>query len=212
MTYVSFMIDPSKITNFNRSPEELEEFLLFAIVVAGKNAYQQAKKLEEFLSLTKFGYTPFGVIRTMDMDDSLDFFLKKVKMGQYQRISSAFRGVAKYFRHNPNNERFHPLQEVKVKHLECFKGIGMKTSRFFVMHSRRNNAYDYACLDTHILRWLGCKGHEVPNTTPSGTKYLELEKLFLDYAKDMNIMPAALDLQIWNEAQASKVEKSKKPR
>ena len=197
------MIDPAKITNFNRTSEELEEFLLFAIVVAGKSAYQQAEKLDKFLSKwSKYRYTPFGAIRTMDMDGSLDFFLKEVKMGQYQRISSAFRGVARYFRHNPDSERFHPLQEVKVKHLECFKGIGMKTSRFFVMHSRRSNAYDYACLDTHILRWLGSKGHEVPKTTPSGAKYLELEKLFLDYANKMNMLPAVLDLQIWNEAQS----------
>jgi len=55
---------------------------------------------------------------------------------------------------------------------------------------------------------LGSKGHDVPKTTPSGAKYLELEKLFLDYAKDMGMMPAALDLQIWNEAQVGKVEKS----
>lgn len=202
------MIDPSKVTNFNRSPEELEEFLLFAIVVAGKPAYQQAEKLDKFIKKFSGGYSPFGVIRTMDMDGSLEEFLRQVKMGQYQRISSAFRGVARYFRHNHNTERFHPLEEVKVKHLECFKGIGMKTSRFFVMHSRRNEAYDYACLDTHILRWLGSKGHDVPKTTPSGAKYLELEKLFLDYAKDMGMMPAALDLQIWNEAQVGKVEKS----
>lgn len=79
----------------------------------------------------------------------------------------------------------------------------MKTSRFFVMHTRRN-ATEYACLDTHILRWLGNKGHEVPKTTPSGQKYLDLEKLFLDYANDMGMMPATLDLQIWNEAQVSK--------
>jgi hypothetical protein len=85
------MIDPSKVTNFNRTPEELEEFLLFAIVVAGKSAYQQAEKLDRFLSKwTKHGYTPFGAIRTMDMDGTLEFFLKEVKMGQYQRISSAY--------------------------------------------------------------------------------------------------------------------------
>lgn len=199
------MIDPSKVTNFNRTPEELEEFLLFAIVVAGKSAYQQAEKLDKFIKkFTGGGYTPFGVIRTMDMDGTLEFHLRDVKMGQYQRISSAFRGVADFFRYDSDNVRFHPLKSVPVRILESVKGIGMKTSRFFVMHSRRNNAYDYACLDTHILRWLGGKGHEVPKTTPSGAKYLELEKLFLDYANEMGMMPAALDLQIWNEAQVGK--------
>lgn len=195
------MIDPSKVTNYERTGKELEEFLLFAIVVAGKGAYQQAEKLDKFLVK---GCTPFEWIRMIDDVGTLDFHLRDVKMGQYQRIASAFRGVADFFRYDSDNERFHPLKSVPVRILESVKGIGMKTSRFFVMHSRHNNAYDYACLDTHILRWLGSKGHEVPKTTPNGQKYLDLEKLFLDYAKGMGMLPAALDLQIWNEAQASK--------
>ena len=32
------MIDPNQVTNTARTPEELEEFLLFCVVVAGKNA------------------------------------------------------------------------------------------------------------------------------------------------------------------------------
>jgi len=123
-------------------------------------------------------------------------------MGQYQRISTAFRGVAKFFFPLTDCEMSHPLNHVQVKELECVKGIGMKTSRFFVMHTRKNQYY--ACLDTHILQWLGSKGHNVPKTTPSSAKYLELEKVFLDYAKEMNMLPADLDLQIWNEAQAKR--------
>jgi hypothetical protein len=38
------MIDPNKVTNPARTPAELEEFLLFCLVVAGKNADQQAAK------------------------------------------------------------------------------------------------------------------------------------------------------------------------
>lgn len=196
------MIDPSKVTNFNRNVSELEEFLLFAIVVAGKPAYQQAEKLDDFLKGWRYAYTPFGAIRTMDVWGALEFFLKQVKMGQYQRISSAFREVADFFRYDSDNARFHPLATVPVKNLECIKGIGMKTSRFFVMHTRPTEKY--ACLDTHILQWLGNKGHNVPKTTPSGQTYLELEKVFLDYAYRMGMLPATLDLQIWNEAQSKK--------
>ena len=43
------MINPYQITNYDRSSSELEEFLLFCIVVAGKTAYIQAQKLEDFL-------------------------------------------------------------------------------------------------------------------------------------------------------------------
>ncbi len=201
------MIDPARVIDFNRCPHELEEFLLFCIVAAGKNSYIQANKLEQFLApWRKDGYAPFNAIYTMDIErHSLDFFLRDVKMGQYQRIATAFRGVSDFFRYDFDNPRFHPLSTVPVRYLECVKGIGMKTSRFFVMHTRKNQYY--ACLDTHILQWLGSKGHEVPKTTPNGVKYLELEKLFLDYAKDMGMLPAALDLQIWNEAQSRQVSK-----
>jgi hypothetical protein len=198
------MIDPSKVTNFNRTASELEEFLLFTIVVAGKPAYQQAEKLDKFLEHKGEG-TPFEYIRWLDAwgtSGYIEKMLRQVKMGQYQRISSAFRGVSDFFRSDSDNIRFHPLATVPVRILESVKGIGMKTSRFFVMHTRPTS--EYACLDTHILQWLGNKGHNVPKTTPSGQKYLELEKVFLDYAKEMSMMPAALDLQIWNEAQSKK--------
>ncbi len=140
----------------------------------------------------------------MEMDGTLDFFLRSVKMGQYNRISSAFRGLAHFFRYDNDNMRFHPVRTVPVRILECIKGVGMKTARFFVMHTRPNQ--QYACLDTHILQWLGEKGHIVPKTTPQGDKYLALEKVFLDYCREMGKTPAELDLQIWNEAHNKKVE------
>jgi hypothetical protein len=41
-------VDPYNITKYNRTEAELECFLLFCIVVAGKTAYIQARKLDEF--------------------------------------------------------------------------------------------------------------------------------------------------------------------
>jgi hypothetical protein len=38
-------VDPYNITKYNRTEAELECFLLFCIVVAGKTAYIQARKL-----------------------------------------------------------------------------------------------------------------------------------------------------------------------
>lgn len=193
------MIDPTKVTNFKRTPAELEEFMLFSIAVAGKGAFQQAQKLEAFLApWRERGYTPFGALRTMDMDGSMTFFLRSVKIGQYNRIGTAYRGLAHFFRYNDDSMRYHPLAETDVKHLEVIKGIGMKTARFFAMHTRPHQ--QYACLDTHILKWLGAKGHIVPKTTPQGDKYLALEKVFLDYCSQAGKLPADMDLEIWNEA------------
>jgi hypothetical protein len=195
------MIDPRRVTNFDRTREELEEFMLFSIVVAGKNAFVQAKKLEEFLSKRQrypdgstymgspFCQSPFEYITEIDWNKQLTEKLRDVKMGQYERITSAFRGISHLFRY--------PLFKTDIALLECIKGIGMKTARFFAIHSRPNQRY--ACLDTHILQWLGERGHEVPKSTPRRQQYLDLEKIFLDYCDKMNMIPSELDLKIWNE-------------
>lgn len=190
------MIDPRKVTQFDRTQAELEEFLLFSIVVAGKNAFQQAKKLEEFLAY-RGDLTPFGYIRWLDSQNPeyLDRMLRQVKMGQYERIGTAFRGIANFFcQPMPPAESL--LKNIPISLMESVKGIGMKTSRFFAMHTRPDQ--QYACLDTHILQWLGERGHEVPKTTPRGQKYLWLEQAFLAYCRELNTTPANLDLQIWN--------------
>ncbi len=185
------MIDPRKVTNFDRTHSELEEFLLFSIVVAGKNAFVQAGKLEEFLRPRHDDWnSPFGYIYELDKVGRLTERLKMVKMGQYERISTAFRGVSVFF----FQDKWLPQIDVSI--LECVKGIGMKTARFFAMHTRPNQ--EYACLDTHILRWLGEKGHIVPKTTPRGEQYLQLEKVFLSYCRIAEKTPAELDLDIWN--------------
>ena len=189
------MINPNEVTNFNRTQAELEEFLLFAIIVAGKGAFQQAKKLEAFLAPSHPDMSPFAYIRWLDEEGKLDEALRSVKMGQYHRIGTAFRAVANFFFRTSN-------VTLSIRLLESVKGIGMKTARFFFMHTMPGQ--QLACLDTHILKWLGEKGHEVPKTTPSGQKYLDLEKIFLAYCKDMNMLPADLDLQIWNSVHPKK--------
>jgi hypothetical protein len=72
---MKILIDPYKITNYKRSKNELEEFLLFCIVVAGKTAYIQSQKLDEFLisinknkkleSLNKVYYLLLSIIQTI---------------------------------------------------------------------------------------------------------------------------------------------------
>jgi thermostable 8-oxoguanine DNA glycosylase len=184
------MITPTNITNYNRTQEELEEFALFTILVAGKKADQTAQKLDLFLSKRKeFGaedLSPFEFIEYLVRGSLLTPTLKSVKFGQYNRIFNAFKEITKH-----KNR----LDFVTPYELEQINGIGSKTSRFFVLHSRANQ--NYAVLDTHILRWLRDHGVDAPKSTPSGKKYEELEKRFLTYAREYGIKPAELDLQIW---------------
>lgn len=184
------MIDPKNITNVNRTQEELEEFILFGMCVAGKNARIQAKKLESFLDIEKTG-TPFEKIRTMIQKGTLDINLRKVKMGKYSLLNRGFSYVAT----QPIN-----LESVTAKELEAVPGIGMKTSRFFILHNRENP--DVACLDTHILKWLkkNTKEKDIPKKSPSKKKtYKRLESAFLKEAKKRNLHPAKLDINIWRK-------------
>ena len=125
-------IDPYNITNFNRTEEELQLFLLFCIVVAGKTAYIQAEKLEQFLCsvnerlmMPEF-VSPFQTIKSAEQHGILMQEIQKAKLGQYKKIYSAF----KYLSQNEYN-----LKRMAPELLEVIPGIGMKSSRFFLLHS-----------------------------------------------------------------------------
>ena len=187
------MINPNQITNYNRTEAELEEFLMFAILVAGKTAKQQAKKLDEFLSSKKVlklpeDTTPLEFLDCLIRCDMLSSLMMKHKLGQYKRLTFAFIGILK-FKGN--------LKNVSVKELESVRGIGSKTARFFILHSRPNQKI--AVLDTHILKYMYEQGYDVPKMTPPKHRYGIIEEQFLQIAEDQKMSVADLDLTIWKQ-------------
>jgi thermostable 8-oxoguanine DNA glycosylase len=130
--------------------------------------------------------SPFDVIKFLDKSDILMYGIMKAKLGQYNKLYKAF----KYLCDNNLN-----LSACSAQDLEKIPGIGMKTSRFFIMHSR--DSRDIAVLDVHILKFLSSLGYNVPKTTPNKKQYLILEKIFLNYCTENNIHPAQADLNIW---------------
>ncbi len=133
------MIDPSNVTNPARTEPELEEFLLFCVVVAGKNADQQARKLDRFLGPRK----PFAYIRASDREGTLDARLREVRLGKYSLLARSFRELARSGA---------DLRRCGWEDLTRFPGIGIKTAKFFVLHSRRGEMH--GVLDTHVLGWM----------------------------------------------------------
>lgn len=182
------MIEPTKITNFNRTEAELEEFLMFAILVAGKTAKTQAKKLHDFLlPYSRVGTSPFEGLEHLIENGCIITHMKNHKLGQYNRIGHAFREIVKFKGR---------LKDVTLDELESVKGIGSKTARFFLLHSRPDQ--ELAVLDTHILKWLAVVTRiGMPKSTPAKKKYREIEQLFLTEASIRNMTPADLDLHIW---------------
>lgn len=188
------MIVPEKITNFNRTQAELEEFALFAILVAGKSAKVTAKKLDNFLfvpcqlgAMTAFEWI-IHLNQIQITDRALYHMVKLHRLGQYRRVVRAFTDIVKLK---------DKLSTVTVDELEQVYGIGRKTASFFVVHSQANARH--AVLDTHILHWLRDNGHDAPMVTPSRRKYVELEQVFLDYCEQAQKTPAELDLEIWKK-------------
>jgi thermostable 8-oxoguanine DNA glycosylase len=179
---MDYLINPRDVINFHRSTIELELFWLFCICVAGKTAQTQARLLNDFL-MKLHGNAPFEKIKQLS-DDELLNSVKMSGLGQYNRISRAFRESTNL-----------DLQTANINDLEAIYGVGPKTARMFLMMTRPDQ--QYAALDTHVLKYLGSRGVDVPKATPSGSKYQVLEAKFLEFAKESKMPVAEFDLMIW---------------
>lgn len=133
----SFVVDPFKITNYERSDAELEAFALFAVLVAGKTAKVQAAKLERFLAPVPPNVSPFEYVAFLNEKRRLRRMAIHHGLGQYARIIPAFLGLT----------RIPSLRSASLSDLENVHGVGPKTARFFLLHSRRD--VRVAVLDTH---------------------------------------------------------------
>lgn len=180
------MIDPTRITNFNRSDRELELFWLFCLMVAGKNADQMARKLTALCAGVPDDWRLFEWLIAMD----LPLLLREHKIGQYTRIERAIRESARL-----------DLRDCTVADLEAVYGVGPKTARFFLLHSRPG--VEVAVLDTHILRWIREKTYfPAPQSTPpKGNKYSYWESIALSLMRSQfpRMAYADADLLIWSQ-------------
>ena len=185
------MIDPTDVTKFDRTLTELQEFWLFCITVAGKTAVTQAKLLEVFFEEIRSDYpgfvTPFQLVSVAVQTNSLGDYLKRSRLGQYTKLEKAFRQSLGL-----------DLTTCSVQDLEAIHGVGAKTARYFILHTRPNQRI--AVLDTHVLAHMRDLGLTERKVTPApGPLYSELENQFLLLADQSNMSVADFDLMIWNQ-------------
>ena len=191
-------IDPYNITNFNRTEEELELFLLFCIVVAGKTAYIQAEKLEQFICSVNERLMmpelvlPFQTIKSAEQHGILMEEIQKAKLGQYRKIYAGFKFISEY--------KF-DLRNTTTKQLEVIPGVGMKSSRFFLLHSDETYKDRIAILDTHILKFIKENiDDRAPKSTPTiAVTYKYWEDVFLYWCELNNKNVANFDLEVWKK-------------
>jgi thermostable 8-oxoguanine DNA glycosylase len=195
------MVDPFELTKFDRTDAELEELLIFSLLAAGKRADFAVRKME--LLLTESGYEGRSPLQKLALFEkyagSLGPLLLHVKTGQYKRLIEALSSCIYLF-----VEREFSLRTVKLDELETIPGLGPKTARLFLLHSRPHQRV--APLDTHLLAWLREQGVEnVPRSTPpAGKTYRRLEAEFLSLCDQLGMAPCDLDLAIWRERTVSK--------
>ena len=193
------MIDPAKVTNYNRTHAELEEFLLFGINVAGKKCSVEAPKLERFLIGLRDRYgkcllsgqtpSPFNLVRYAWAEGTLQNLMKKYGIAPHKQRYNSYCDVI----------QISDLYLVSLNRLLQVRGIGLKTARFFLSHSREN--FDEPMLDTHILSFLRDQGYsDAPKTTPSNPSvYAQYASIFKDIARQLGESVTDLDLRIWKQ-------------
>lgn len=177
-------INPERITDFNRTDAQLENYLLFAIAVAGKKAEPIAKKINTLVET--FDGRPMNRFRSCNADE-IDAIWHGLDLGPYEKMWRATLGV-----------RNLDLRTCTIADLENVYGIGPKTSRFFILHSRP--AQRQVVLDVHVLRWLRQEfGMKTPEGTPNGQRYLDLEAQACDLiaARYPDKTFAEIDLNAW---------------
>ena len=190
------MINPYNITDYSRKRGELEEFLLFCIVVAGKTAYIQAQKLEDFLKsvnarlMMPESSSPFQILKSANQHGILMEEIQKAKLGQYRKIYNGFKYIT---------EREYDLTRMTPEELESIPGVGMKTSRFFLLHSDKTYEDKIAIIDTHILKFIKENiDIRAPKSTPTiRVTYKYWEDRFLYWCESNNKNVADFDLEVW---------------
>lgn len=184
------MIDPRNVTKYDRTPAELQEFWLFCLVVAGKTAMTQAKLLDGFINdlledMPHADATPFEALQNAVDEGWLLDKLKKSRLGQYTRLEKAMKASLALDLVNDAVDKF-----------EAIPGVGSKTARFFLLHTRKDQKI--AVLDTHVLRFMRDQGLTTQvGTPPSGPKYAALEQIFIGLAEAAKMSIADYDLHIW---------------
>jgi len=193
------MVDPINFTNFDRTDIELEEAIVFGLLVAGKTALTTSRMLDALLrDFNHIGDTPFEILSRFELETAprLSVVLKDYGFGCY---NGKAKGLYQLVRAGLN------LRTCTIDDLEKIRGIGMKTSRLFILHTRK----DAQCipLDVHILHYLRDLGHDVPKTTPSSKKkYLIIERLCIQLARKERKTCANWDLDTWNRYRSRNIK------
>ncbi|NIS07767.1 MAG: N-glycosylase/DNA lyase [Candidatus Dadabacteria bacterium] len=177
----------------NASDEQLFEEMTFCILAAGTSAKMALNSVEAVKDILSFG--DFNQIRTSLIGHYRYPNLRAnhiIQCREYLKSEYDFKIKDMISNLKDPIERRGFLATIPQ-----IKGIGFKEASHFL----RNIGYSsYAILDKHIIYYLYelklIKSNEVPSTE---NRYLETEKILINFSKDIGINIDELDLLLWSE-------------
>ncbi len=179
--------------------QELQWRLIYAALVAGKSSRFAEEKTKLLMGNCAPGELPFNMLYRLLESGKLLSTLKKARTGNYTKMNLLFTALLA-------KAATLDLETCTPEDLEEIPGIGPKTSRFFILWTRKDARH--AALDVHILRWLRSLGHKTSKQTPpNGKAYRRLEEIFLQEADKRGLTPRELDAQIWSEGSGREYDK-----
>lgn len=188
------MIDPLKVTDYERNSDALKEFAIFCICVAGKNSDQTARKVDALVRNPKF-LTELSLQYHIPQNTQKGYqfhvaniagFLRQVKMGQYDRIARAIVELNQL-----------DLHRVTFEQLTNVFGIGPKTAAFFLLHTRRDATVPV--VDTHVVKYMATKAITMKVTSDRKKYAMNAQEVAFHLAKDFpNKTLAEADQFVWN--------------
>ena len=217
----SVLANPLTVTYFRRDDFDLELFALFAVCVSNKNADQQSVKLAQFLCLEPTAESPLDAVLLMMKKGTLRENLVACKLGQYdKRLVPAFKTLTEINLRTVAWQDLMYTAATKKKAATGVQGIGQKTAKFFVLHSRESQRI--CALDAMILLYAAEQGYpECPLVTPGdATLYSKIENFVLDCfdaqaeAEELTQEEryAVLDLRTWKYYRELSVNERKSKR
>jgi len=167
--------------------------IVFCLLVPAGNAKQTDKAVQRLSELDYFNKPIDDITLYSCIRPYVRFPRQKaIRLHSFNRVSKNFiKGLRSLMKTQTDSSMLRDYLILRVK------GFGYKTASHFL---RNLGIQDLAIIDTHVLKY---KPHFMPKNKQhyqpsSPSKYLEIEKYFIEWArKEFNMAPAHLDWFLW---------------
>lgn len=162
------LTDPTILTNYHATDDELLEFWFLCVLLRGRNSDRAFQVLSKFLDGSREYESIDHYIRRLYSESKLIDQLKVAEIDGFKRVGAAFLQSL-----NVN------LRTATVDELMELPEVDNRCVRFFLIHTRMN--FRGAVLDSFVMRWMRRYVEDCPIKPPTSYKmYAKWEEKALE--------------------------------